>query len=64
VGFEPTTPGLRAEGSSAKAATQGHQGSPAGVRDGVAIEQASPDDLPEKQEAAHGRPSPCMCCNV
>jgi len=32
--------------------------------DGVAVEQASPDDLPEKQKAADGRPSPCMRCNV
>jgi hypothetical protein len=28
------------------------------------IDEASPDDLPRKQETAFRRPSPCMRCDV
>ena len=50
VGFEPTTPGLRVRSSMAEPATQGHEGRAAGVRDSVVLGQASPDNLPRKQE--------------
>jgi hypothetical protein len=50
VGFEPTTPGLTVRDSCAELAASGHQGSPAKVRDGVAADEASPDDLPQKHK--------------
>ena len=56
VGFEPTTPGLKVPGPSAELAVRQDQGPRAGMRNGLALDQASPEHLPEKQEAAHGRP--------
>ena len=64
VGFEPTTPGLEVRDPSDDPATQRYQEPPAGVRDGVTVDQTSPDDLPQKQEAALRRPSPCTRCDV
>ena len=64
VGFEPTTPGSKVRDPSAELAAQGRQGAPAGVRDGVAVDQAGPDDLPQKQKTALRRPSRCLRCNV
>jgi hypothetical protein len=58
VDFEPTAPGLEVHESSAQLATQGHEGPPAGVWDAVAVDQRSPDDLPQKQKTALRRPSP------
>ena len=64
VGFEPTTPGLRVRDPSAELAAQRDQGPRAGMGDGETVDQASPDDLPQKQEAALRRPSLRMCCDV
>ena len=55
-GFEPTTAGAEVRDPSDEPATQGHQEPPIGVRDGVAVDEASADDLPEKQ-AITGRRS-------
>ena len=46
MGFEPTTPGLRVRDPSDEPATQA---APAGTRARVPIDEASLDDLPEKQ---------------
>jgi len=61
VGFEPTTPGSKVRDPSDEPGTQAPA---AGIRVRMPIDEASPDDLPQKQEAARGRPSPCMRCNV
>ena len=55
VGFEPTTPGLKVRGPSAESATQAP---PAGIRARVPIDEASPDNLPEKQETVGQRSVP------
>jgi len=47
VGFESTTPGSKVRDPSAESATQAPS---AGIRARVQIDEASPDDLPEKQE--------------
>ena len=65
VGFEPTTPGLKVRDPSAELAAQRDQGPRAAIRDGVAVDQANPDDLPGKQGLARGRPlTTYVRCNV
>jgi len=65
VGFELTTPGLRVRDPSAELAARRDQGPRAGMRNGLALDQASPDDLPEKQGLAHRRPlATYVRCNV
>jgi hypothetical protein len=61
MGFEPTTPGLKARDPSDEPGTQAP---PAPIRACLPVNEASSDDLPRKQEAALRRPSPCMRCNV
>ena len=61
VGFEPTTPGLKVRGPCAEPLTQFP---PAATRTRVRIDEASPDDLPEKQEAAPWRPPLRIRCDV
>ena len=56
VGFEPTTPGPKVPGPSAELAVRQDQGPRAGMRNGLALDQARPDDLPGKQAAARRRP--------
>jgi len=58
MGIEPTTPGSGVRSSSAQLAAQGHQEAPAPVRYGVALDQASPDHLPEKHVIIGRRPVP------
>jgi len=55
VGFEPTTPGLKVRDPSDEPGTQAPA---AGIRARVPIDEASPDDLPEKQENIGRRPVP------
>jgi len=55
VGFEPTTPGPKVPGPSAELAVRQDQGPRAGMRNGLALDQARPDDLPRKQGLAHRR---------
>jgi len=55
VGFEPTTPGLEVRDPSDEPGTQAPA---AGIRARVPIDEASLDDLPEKQQIISGRPVP------
>ena len=55
VGFEPTTPGSKVRDPPAELAARRDQGPRAGMRNGLAVDQASPDDLPEKQDTPHRR---------
>jgi len=55
VRFEPTTPGLKVRDPSNEPTIQAP---PAGIRVRMPIEEASPDDLPEKQEIIGRRPVP------
>ena len=52
----PNITGLKVRDPSAELAARRDQGLRAGMGDGKTVDQASPDDLPEKQEAARGRP--------
>ena len=55
MGFEPTTPGLKVRDPSDEPGTQAP---PAGIRARVPIDEASLDDLPEKQESVGRRSVP------
>jgi len=56
VGFEPTTAGSKVWEACAQLAAQRDQAPRAGMGDGETVDQASPDNLPEKQATARGRP--------
>jgi hypothetical protein len=60
VGFEPTTPGLKVRDPFDEPAIQAASG---GIGDGVPVQEAGLDHLPQKQKAAPWRPSPCMRCD-
>jgi len=57
-GFEPTTPGLKVRDPSDEPGTQAPA---AGIRVRMPIDEASPDDLPEKAE---GRPSAALAMHA
>jgi len=58
VGSEPTTPGSRVRDSSPEPTTRGLQWPRAGLGHGEALDQASPDSLPEKQQIISRGPVP------
>jgi hypothetical protein len=64
AGFKPSTPEPKVSISSTELAAQRYQEPPADVRNGLEVDKANADDLPQKQETAYRRPLPCMRCNV
>jgi len=56
-----TTAELRVRNPSAESATRRDQGPRAGMRNGLAIDEASPNDLPEKQDVPPERLAYVRC---
>jgi len=61
VGFEPTTPGSKVRDPSDEPGTQAPA---AGIRVRMPIDEASPDDLPQKQELYQLAISAGRCCGL